>query len=123
VSPASKEVCDKYVSAGTFDLDAGYFSDPVYVIGSAPLRDFFDGHGVQPGSYVRATWCEGNHFCTPKKEEKKEQPAPHHSKKEANQNHLFDGISQGSRGSRSSQIARRSQRRWWGLRQQWLKSV
>ncbi len=30
---------------------------------------------VSPGAYVKATVCEGNHFCAPKKAPKKEAPA------------------------------------------------
>ncbi len=30
---------------------------------------------VSPGAYVKATICEGTHFCSPKKQPKKEAPA------------------------------------------------
>ncbi|HSX10344.1 MAG TPA: hypothetical protein VLF94_01320 [Chlamydiales bacterium] len=50
---------------------------PYTVIWQCPSEGTFSmATGVQPGSYVRATWCEGSHFCAPKKEEKKEPPAP-----------------------------------------------
>lgn len=44
---------------------------PYTVIWQCPSEGIFSMQvGVQPGSYVRATWGEGTHFCAPKKEEK-----------------------------------------------------
>ncbi len=49
---------------------------PYTVIWQCPSEGIYSTHvGVQPGSYVRASWGEGNHFCAPKKEEKKGAPA------------------------------------------------
>lgn len=65
-----------YKRPGTPDISL----TPYTVIWQCPSEGIFSMcTGVQPGSYVRATWCQGNHFCAPKKEEKKEdqsQPPP-----------------------------------------------
>lgn len=61
-----------YVRPGTPDISL----TPYTVIWQCPSEGIFSTHvGVQPGSYVRASWGEGSHFCAPKKEEKKEAPA------------------------------------------------
>jgi hypothetical protein len=61
-----------YVRPGTPDISL----TPYTVIWQCPSEGNFSMQiGVQPGSYVRATWGDGPHFCSPKKEEKKEPPA------------------------------------------------
>src|SRR5690348_2535729 len=41
---------------------------PYTVIWQCPSEGIFAVQiGVQPGSYVRATWGDGSHFCAPKK--------------------------------------------------------
>ena len=61
-----------YVRPGTPDISL----TPYSVMWQGPSDELFSMEtGVQPGSYVRATWCPGKHFCAPKKEVKKEAPA------------------------------------------------
>ncbi len=61
-----------YVRPGTPDISL----TPYTVIWQCPSEGIFSMcTGVSPGSYVRATVCEGTHFCAPKKEQKKEAPA------------------------------------------------
>jgi hypothetical protein len=49
---------------------------PYTVIWQCPSQAIFSMcTGVSPGAYVKATICDGPHFCAPKKEEKKEAPA------------------------------------------------
>ncbi len=46
---------------------------PYTVIWQCPSEGFFSMcNGVSPGSLCTATQCPGSHFCSPKKEEKKE---------------------------------------------------
>jgi hypothetical protein len=67
-----------YVRPGTPDISL----TPYIVIWQGPSDDQFSMEtGVQPGSYIRATWCPGKHFCAPKKELKKEEPASTLTKK------------------------------------------
>lgn len=62
-----------YVRPGTPDISL----TPYTVIWQCPSEGIFSmATGVQPGSYIRATWCTGSHFCGPKKEEKKEEAPP-----------------------------------------------
>lgn len=49
---------------------------PYTVIWQCPSEGIFSMcTGVSPGAYVKATYCDGTHFCAPKKEQKKEPPA------------------------------------------------
>lgn len=62
-----------YVRPGSPDISL----TPYTVIWQCPSEGIYSMHvGVQPGSYVRASWGDGGHFCGPKKEEKKEPSAP-----------------------------------------------
>lgn len=48
---------------------------PYTVVWQGPSDELFSMEtGVQPGAYVRATWCPGKHYSAPKKELKKEAP-------------------------------------------------
>jgi hypothetical protein len=48
---------------------------PFTVIWQCPSEGIFSMcTGVSPGSYVRATICEGSHFCSPKKDLPKKAP-------------------------------------------------
>lgn len=61
-----------FVSPGTPDISL----TPYTVTWQCPSEGIFSRCvGVQPGSLVRASYCEGPHYCSPKKEEKKEPPA------------------------------------------------
>ena len=49
---------------------------PYTVIWQCPSEGIFSMcNNVSPGAYVKATLCEGTHFCAPKKEIKKQAPA------------------------------------------------
>ncbi len=49
---------------------------PYTVIWQCPSEGIFSMcTNVSPGAYVKATVCEGSHFCAPKKEIKKTAPA------------------------------------------------
>lgn len=49
---------------------------PYTVIWQCPTEGIYSTcTNVSPGSYVKASLCEGNHFCSPKQKEKTEQPA------------------------------------------------
>lgn len=49
---------------------------PYTVIWQCPSEGIFSMcTNVSPGAYVKATICEGNHFCSPKKEIQKTAPA------------------------------------------------
>lgn len=64
----------KYVHPGTPNISL----TPYTVIWQCPSEEIYSVcTQVQPGAYVRANWCNdgGNHFCGPKKEEKKGAPA------------------------------------------------
>lgn len=61
-----------YVRPGTPNISL----TPYTVIWQCPSEGIFSMcTGVSPGSYVKATICEGNHFCSPKKELQKAPPA------------------------------------------------
>jgi len=50
---------------------------PYTVIWQCPSQAIFSmGIGVSPGAYIKATLCDGPHFCAPKQEQKKETPPP-----------------------------------------------
>ena len=50
---------------------------PYTVIWQCPTQAIFSMcNGVSPGAYVKATICEGPHYCTQKKEEEKKKEAP-----------------------------------------------
>lgn len=58
-----------YVHPGT----PGISLTPYTVVWQCPSEGIFSMcTGVSPGSYVRATICEGSHFCAPKKDLPKE---------------------------------------------------
>jgi hypothetical protein len=62
-----------YVRPGTPDISL----TPYTVIWQCPSQAIFSMcTGVSPGAYVKATICEGPHFCSPKQELKKEEAAP-----------------------------------------------
>jgi hypothetical protein len=49
---------------------------PYTVIWQCPSEGIFSMcTNVSPGAYVKATICEGGHFCNPKKQPQKEAPA------------------------------------------------
>ena len=61
----------QYVRPGTPDVSL----TPYTVIWQCPSEGIFSmSTGVSPGSYVRATICEGPHFCSPKQELKPDGP-------------------------------------------------
>lgn len=60
-----------YVRPGAPDVSL----TPYTVIWQCPSEGIFSMcTGVSPGSYVRATICEGGHFCSPKQEQKEGPP-------------------------------------------------
>jgi len=62
-----------YVKPGTPNISL----TPYTVIWQCPSESVYSMcTTVQPGSYVRASWCDGIHYCTPKKKDEKEAPAP-----------------------------------------------
>ncbi len=49
---------------------------PYTVIWQCPSEGIFSMcTGVSPGAYVKATICDGSHFCSPKKKVEKQAPA------------------------------------------------
>lgn len=51
---------------------------PYKVIWQCPSEGIFSMcTNVSPGSYVKATICDGNHFCSPKKKIERKAPASH----------------------------------------------
>jgi hypothetical protein len=61
-----------YVKPGTPDISI----TPYTVIWQCPSEGIYSMcTGVSPGSYVKATICDGSHHCAPKKEEKAPPPA------------------------------------------------
>lgn len=62
-----------YVRQGTPDISL----TPYSVIWQCPSQAIFSMcTGVSPGAYVKATICEGRHFCSPKEEQKKDTAPP-----------------------------------------------
>jgi hypothetical protein len=62
----------QYVKPGTPNVSL----TPYTVTWQCPSQGIFSMcTGVSPGSYVRATICEGSHFCAPKNKIKKTAPA------------------------------------------------
>lgn len=62
-----------YLRPGTPDISL----TPYTVIWQCPSQAIFSMcTGVSPGAYVKATICEGPHFCAPKQEPKKESAPP-----------------------------------------------
>ncbi len=62
----------RYVRPGTPNISL----TPYTVTWQCPSEGIFSMcTNVSPGAYVRATICEGSHFCTPKKKLEKEPPA------------------------------------------------
>lgn len=62
-----------YIRPGTPDISL----TPYTVIWQCPSESVYSMcTGVQPGSYVRASWCDGVHYCSPKKGQKEETPPP-----------------------------------------------
>ena len=60
-----------YVRPGSPDISL----TPYTVVWQCPSQGIFSlCTGVSPGAYVKATVCEGSHFCAPKQELKKETP-------------------------------------------------
>lgn len=61
-----------YVHPGTPDISL----TPYTVIWQCPSEGIYSiCTGVSPGSYVKASLCEGAHFCAPKKEQPSKAPA------------------------------------------------
>ena len=62
-----------YVHPGTPNVSL----TPYTVTWQCPSEGIFSMcTGVSPGAYVKATLCDGSHFCAPKKEPKKRPPPP-----------------------------------------------
>jgi hypothetical protein len=63
-----------YIRPGAPDISL----TPYTVTWQCPSEGIFSMcTNVSPGAYVKATICEGTHFCSPKKELKKAPPASH----------------------------------------------
>ncbi|MES2274353.1 MAG: hypothetical protein V4487_09210 [Chlamydiota bacterium] len=62
----------QYVHAGTPNISL----TPYTVIWQCPSEGYYSTcTNVSPGSYVKASLGDGSHFCAPKQEQKKEEPA------------------------------------------------